>query len=145
MRKLLSLTLLLATLLTFSACEDKNEPEETNPFVGSWSDIGYSGQYHQHWHDYKLTIKNDNTAERITKFYRDGVFASIEIQDFIYEFDENATRDTIYLYYVTEEGVIKNQRLKGVIIGEHLYIYQSVLWEGADDWDTYNEREYTKI
>lgn len=28
MKKLLSLTLLLATLLTFSACDDKNEPED---------------------------------------------------------------------------------------------------------------------
>lgn len=28
MKKLLSITLLLATLLTFSACDDKNEPED---------------------------------------------------------------------------------------------------------------------
>lgn len=37
MKKLLTLTLLLATLLTFSACEDKNEPVDySSKLVGTW-------------------------------------------------------------------------------------------------------------
>lgn len=127
MKKLLTLTLLLATLLTFSACDDKNEPE-TNPFVGKWiCTISYDYSSNNKLKIvHELTIKKDYTAEQMIKQYINGQFSSWNMNLYTYTIDDTKENKIIYLNYSTEnEGynpAYNYVSQKGIISNDELII-----------------------
>ncbi|MBD5238586.1 MAG: hypothetical protein HDS64_02275 [Bacteroidales bacterium] len=73
MKKLLTIALLLATMLTFSACEDKNEPEQTkddgrSKYIGVYFALrseyyDYEGKHYQREYESTIRINDDGTAD----------------------------------------------------------------------------------
>ncbi|MDE6535891.1 MAG: hypothetical protein K2K82_07795 [Muribaculaceae bacterium] len=141
MKKLLSLTLLLATLLTFSACEDKNEPELTNnAFVGIWDHTeiqtdawGYTSERH-----YIYEINNDYTITYQNVGLVNGELKGMSFSYYTYEIKYDASgKEYIYIHtynnsewdegYLNKEGVLQLKRciLVNGEIGEG-YAYEYV-------------------
>lgn len=107
MRKLLSLILLLATLLTFSACggDDKddnilnNEPEApampTNQFIGSWKGTSGSGSSRE---EIFMDIYENNTLKYDIIYYDYDKPKGVSTFDYNYIIDKNSDAEDIICF-----------------------------------------------
>lgn len=132
--------LLLATLLTFSACEDKSEPEK-NPFVGTWTCTQYQGANNQYRNDLVLTIKKDFTAELIFKTYMGGKYTGVTITNCVYSIEEGTSRPTMYMS-IPEIGHY-NQRWECILVDQQLLVTLQDMFEPGV-WENATYQEYTK-
>lgn len=101
MKKLLTLTLLLSTLLTFSACggDDKednilnNEPETpANPFIGTWE---YSVGNYSFMQKGYFDITEDYHIKEDYFIYRDNNLSDADTRDYTYTIEHDYSGEEI--------------------------------------------------
>lgn len=141
MKKLLTLTLLLATLLAFSACggDDKednvlnNEPETpANPFVGTWE---YSvGNYFFMQKGYFEVFDNYSITEDIF-IYQDNKLTDVNKRDYTYTIEHNSSGEEILRYGIWGNRMwLEGRLVRGKLVVDEVRINSDTGAETRELW-----------
>lgn len=128
MKKLLTLTLLLASMLTFSACggddnEDSvinNEPETpANPYIGTWEYIDVTYDWMQKGY---FEIAEDNTIKQERYNYRNNKLESFDEAFYTYTIEnKDSDKEILLIKPVIGRFWLEAKLLRGKLIVFDVY------------------------